>query len=145
MPPKPTKFENIYDFWIFIVERMAEHWKQTGSPPASDPAFHDYFKRELIDLVRSETPLDPIDVRQWLADALKDLYFPLRPDKERKRTRQYRDAAYQFEIERYMKAKNVSKAKAMEDLFPRLGLKSPEALDKRLKRAKQERERDKKL
>jgi hypothetical protein len=138
MPHKPTKFDNVYDWWAFIFER----WKQAGKVPA----FDDDFKRALVDLVRSETPLDANNVRQWLADELENRYFPLRPDKERKRARQFKDSAYQFAIERYAKAKSVSKTQARADLFAIMGLKSVEALEQRLKRAKQERKkRDKKL
>jgi hypothetical protein len=131
MPDKPSKFEDVYAWWAFIIER----WKQADKIPG----FDDDFKRALIDLVRSETPLDPNKIRQWLADELENRYFPLPPGKERKRGRQFKDAAYRFAIERYAKAKGVSKTQAKADLFAIMGLDSVEALEKRLTRAKQER------
>jgi len=129
MPHKPTNFENVYDWWTFTMERR----KQAGLAPA----FDDDFKRALIDLVRSETPLDANKVRGWLADELENSYFPLPKDEERGRARQRRDAAYRFAIERIAKAKDVSKEQAKEDLSAILGLEI-EALNQRLKRARRE-------
>lgn len=135
MPDKPSKFEDVYAWWAFIMERWKERWEKTGKAPT----FDDDFKRALIDLVRSETPLDLNKTRQWLADELENRYFPLPPGKERKRGRQFNDAAYRFAIERYAKAKGVSKTQAKADLFAIMGLDSVEALEKRLTRAKKER------
>jgi hypothetical protein len=136
LPPERTPAET------FIRERIKQ-----AAQAKTKGLWMEVLNRILIDLVRSDVPLDP-GVRSALATRMEWYFFPLPPDQWRRKVRQDTASLLQDAIKCIAAGGDISTAQAKEELVTRWsGLAgSVEALEKRLQRAKRERKKaDKKL
>jgi hypothetical protein len=120
---------------VFINERLKQ---------SAGTNWGDALARALIDLTRSDIPLDA-SVRPLLADMLEHGAFPSPPAEMRRDIRQ-RKARFLWEvIELFAATQGTSQAQIKAKFAPVLGC-SPEALNQFLKREKREHKKgDKKL
>jgi hypothetical protein len=95
--------------------------------------FDDEMHRAMIDLLRSDTPLDRTS-RQWIADLFFRLAFPNRADEAQGKRRV--EAAAAELMKRCYQERGMTALEAEEAVAEDLGLKSVDALRKRMQRAK---------
>ena len=105
--------------------------------PPDDPAFDDKFKLALVDLIKSDVPLD----RQTRCLLAGDLYGSFFPNAKRDRDRIWRARVIAIEGARHeflhqgMTADEADKV-IVETMGPSLGIKTVDALRQRVYRTK---------
>jgi hypothetical protein len=117
-PPPPPAMQ-------FMIDRLSD-------VSLDDPELDSKWKLGIIDLVKSDIPLDPRS-RSLLAGDLQRLYFP---NAERNRREQQRMEAAMIDcFEEELLSRGMTTAKAREEIVKALGISSVDALRKRMQRA----------
>jgi hypothetical protein len=99
---------------------------------SSDDDYDNKWKQAIVDLVKSDIPLDPRS-RSLLAGDLHRLYFP--NDERDRRDKQRMEAAWIEELMETALSRGMTTAEAREEIAKALGINSVEALRKRVQRA----------